>query len=96
MTQEIYCYTNFCGMIHTSFFGVVRKTAKTVTIIELTREYVGLTDKYGWYDVKAGDSPAYGAREIRASVKDDGSLRFKLHGMMQTARLWDGKAVENH
>ena len=96
MAQEIYCYTNYYGMIHTSFFGVVRKTAKTVTIVEMRREYVGMTDQNGWYEVKAGGKPAYDAKEIRASIREDGSLRFKMHGTMQTARLWDGKPMRNH
>lgn len=96
MTQEIYCYTNYYGMIRTSFFGVVRKTAKTAVIIELRREYVGETDKNGWYNVKAGNKPAYDAKEIRASIREDGALRFKQGGMMQTARLWNGQPEQNH
>lgn len=87
MNTEYYVSKWGCEQTNVTFYQVVKRTAKTVTLLEVRS-----------IDIKTGDmshraypsaTPAYNAEPRRFKLQDDGSVRIRS---FERARAWDGKA----
>lgn len=96
-TTQFYCSQWGYDQTNVTFYKVIKRTAKTVTVIEVNskREYT----RWGQYvAVPAEESPSW-AKAMRKkihnnSITQDPEREFLDISSFANAYRWDGKAVE--
>lgn len=89
MNKEYYISKWGCEQTNVTFYEVIKRTEKTITLLEVRS-----------IDIKTGDmshrsypsaTPAYNAVPRRYKIQEDGSVRIRS---FERARIWDGKAKD--
>lgn len=87
MQKEYYVSKWGSEQTNVTFYEVVKRTAKTITLLEV-RSYDFRTGDMTYRSVPS-NKPAYNATPQRYKLQEDGSVRIRS---FERARAWDGIA----
>lgn len=86
-----------CEQTNVTFYKVLKRTAKTVTIIEVLSKRIAT--KWGEYTATPTDEIPNWARVMRKKIHNYSTKKEKSHEQIEinnfsSAFIWDGEAVE--